>query len=78
MGDLPLKTPADWAPGKGAPDVYVNPGTYWVFGIAKADNGDKYYQILVSCQLLYVPIDAMQPSYQSPWNGQPLPSTEVK
>ena len=77
VGDLPYDQQAFWAPGKISPDVIVNAGTYWVTGVGTADNGDQYYQIVVACQYLWVPIDSMQPSYQAPWSGQPLPTNSV-
>lgn len=78
VGDLPFDTQAYWAPGKPALKVTLNKGTYWVFGVATAEDGAEYYQILVSCQKLYVPIEAMQPSYVAPWHGEPLPTTPVE
>lgn len=77
VGDLPFDTQAYWAPGKPALKVILNKGTYWVFGTAAAENGDEYYQILVSCQKLFVPVSAMQPSFVPPWSGEPLPTTPV-
>lgn len=77
VGDLPLDAQAYWAPGKPAADVTISAGTYWVLGIGTSESGDKYYQIVVACQKLFVPVAAMQPSYQAPWNGQPLPTTSV-
>ncbi len=77
VGDLPLDTQADYAAGLIADGVTVSAGTYWVTGVAKADNGDAFYRIIVACQYLYVPVGAMQPSFQSPWNGEPLPTNEV-
>ncbi len=74
VGDMPTNEQAYWAPGKISPDVIINAGTYWVTGEDKDDNGNEYYRILVACQYLWVPVDTMQPSYQSPWSGQPLPS----
>ncbi len=41
------------------------------------DDSSQYYKIMLSCQFLWVPIDTMQPSYQSPWSGQPLPTRVV-
>ncbi len=76
VGDLPFATPAYWAPGKlTSPVVTVNPGTYWVVG---TDSTGDYYQIYLSCQLMWVPVDSMQPTFQSPWNGQALPTRSVE
>ena len=74
VGDLPAGAQAYYAPGKISPDVFLNPGTYWVIG---EDESGQYYQILLACQYLWVPIDTMQPSYQPPWSGQPLPTRAV-
>ena len=75
VGNMPFQTQADWAPGKTAPGVVINPGTYWVLG---ADSSGKYYKILLSCQYLWIPVESMQPSFQAPWSGQPLPTTNVE
>ncbi|MEO8394317.1 MAG: hypothetical protein ABI700_15100 [Chloroflexota bacterium] len=75
VGDMPFATQADWAPGKSAPGVVINPGTYWVLG---ADSSGKYYKILLSCQYLWVPVESMQPSFQAPQNGAALPTTNVE
>ncbi len=78
VGSLPLDQIAFYAPGKiTVPNITVNAGTYWVTGIGTADDGSQFYRIVISCQYLYVPLDTMQPSYQSPWNGEPLPTNEV-
>ncbi len=78
VGELPLDQIAFYEPGKiTAPNVIINAGTYWVTGIGTADDGSQFYRIVIGCQYLYVPIDTMQPSYQAPWNGEPLPTNEV-
>ena len=74
VGDMPFATQADWAPGKEANGVVVNPGTYWVLGV---DETGQYYEIVLSCQYLWVPVSSMQPSFQPPQNGQPLPTSVV-
>lgn len=74
VGDMPFDTQAFYEPGKQANDVVVNAGTYWVLG---ADESGQYYKILLACQYLWVPVDSMQPSFQPPWQGQPLPTTLV-
>ncbi|HVU14781.1 MAG TPA: hypothetical protein VHD90_26075 [Phototrophicaceae bacterium] len=71
MGALPNRTQAFYEPGNLAPEVFLNPGTYWVIG---EDQGEQYYKIRLACQDLWVPIAALQPSWQSPWNGQTLPT----
>jgi len=73
VGDMPFNTQADYAPGQPAAGVVINAGTYWVLG---QDESHHFYKILLACQYLWVPVDSMQPSFQAPWQGQPLP-TEV-
>ena len=73
VGDMPQGAQAFYAPGE-ATNITINPGTYWVIG---KDESGQYYKILLACQYLWVPIDAMQPSYQPPWSGQPLPTQVV-
>ncbi len=75
VGDLPFQTQAYYAPGKVSPGVMVNPGTYWVLG---QDKNGEYYKIRIACQYLWVPVNVMQPSFQPPWQGQPLPTTNVE
>jgi hypothetical protein len=78
VGELPFDQVAFYAPGKiTGPTVIINAGTYWVTGIGTADDGSQFYRIVIGCMYLYVPIDTMQPSYQAPWNGEPLPTNEV-
>lgn len=74
VGDLPFQTQAFYSPGKLAPDVFLNPGTYWVIG---QDEAHEYYEIVLACQYLWVPVNSMQPSYQAPQNGAPLPTRVV-
>ena len=75
VGDAPFETQAYYAPGEVSPGVILNPGTYWVIG---EDESGAYYKIMLSCQYLWVPVESMQPSFQSPWNGQPLPTRVVE
>ncbi|MCC6805543.1 MAG: hypothetical protein IT319_21865 [Anaerolineae bacterium] len=77
VGSLPFETQAYWAAGKVANGVTVSAGTYWVNGVETGEDGSAYYEIIVSCQLLYVPVDTMQPSYEAPWNGEALPSADA-
>lgn len=74
MGDIPHSTQAYFAPGKQANGVTVNPGTYMVVGV---DESSGFYKIIVACDYVWVPVSAVQPSFQSPWSGQPLPSGVV-
>ena len=76
VGEIPFDQQAYYQPGLVAHGVTINAGTYWVTGLGKADNGDEFYQIVIACQLLFVPANDIVPSYQSPWNGQPLPTTD--
>ncbi len=73
VGAMPLGGQAFYAPGK-VTNITINPGTYWVIG---EDESGQYYEILLACQYLWVPIDTMQPSYQPPWSGEPLPTRVV-
>ncbi|MBI1258753.1 MAG: hypothetical protein GC204_14890 [Chloroflexi bacterium] len=75
VGDMPFQTQAYYEPGKVSPGVFISPGTYWVIG---EDESGQYYKIVLSCQFLWVPVQNMQPSYQPPWSGQPLPTRVVK
>ncbi len=75
VGALPNDQVAFYAPGKiTVPNVVVNAGTYWVLG---QDESGGYYKILIACQYLWVPVESLQPSYQAPWTGQPLPTQVV-
>ena len=71
VGEMPNDTQAYYAPGEVAPGVILNAGTYWVLG---TDESGQYYEILLACQYLWVPVNSMFPTGQSPWNGQPLPT----
>ncbi|MEP7291547.1 MAG: hypothetical protein ABI835_07170 [Chloroflexota bacterium] len=75
MGDMPFSTQAFYAPGKEASGVVINPGTYLVLG---TDESGQFYQIILACETLWVPVGSMQPSFQPLWNGQPLPTTVVE
>jgi len=74
MGDIPFSTQAYFAPGKQANGVTVNAGTYMVVGI---DDSGGFYKIIVACDYVWVPASAVQPSFQPPWSGQPLPTAVV-
>ena len=76
VGNMPFNQQAYYDPGLLANGVIINAGTYWVTGLGEADNGDKFYQIVVACQFLFVPENDIVPSYQAPWSGQPLPTTD--
>ncbi len=74
VGDTPYNTQVYWAPGKVSPGIFLNPGTYIVVG---EDKTGQYYKIVLACQFVWVPVADMQPSYQLPQNGAPLPTREV-
>jgi hypothetical protein len=74
VGDLPFGGRAYWEPGKITPDVFIKPGTYWVVDAFRDADGQDWYQIYLSCQYLWVPAEWMGPTFDGPWNGEPLPS----
>ena len=74
VGEAPLGAQAFYAPGQVASGVVLNPGTYIVTG---QDESQTYYQVALACQLLWVRKDTMQPSYEAPQNGAPLPTQIV-
>jgi hypothetical protein len=74
VGESPLGAQAYYEPGSEAPGVVLNPGTYIVTG---QDESETYYQVVLACQLLWVRKDTMQPSFQAPQNGTPLPTRIV-
>jgi len=73
VGEAPLGAQAYYSPGN-ATNFSINPGTYIVVG---QDASESYYKIVLACQFLWVRKDTMQPSFQSPQNGAPLPTTIV-
>ncbi len=77
VGEAPLGAQVYWRPGELSPGVVLNPGTYWVVGV---DASGDYSQIWLACEtdLLWVRSDALQPSFQAPQNGQPLPTRVVR
>lgn len=74
VGSLQFSTPAFYEPGKEAVGVTVNAGTYWVLGV---DETGEYYKIQIACEHLWLPVGVLQPSFESPWSGQPLPTNVV-
>ncbi len=74
VGEAPAGAQAYYAPGQAAPGVVLNPGTYTVIG---QDASETYYKVVLACQTLWVRKDTMQPSYQAPQNGAPLPTRIV-
>lgn len=77
VGALPESQLAYYAPGlaTGNPRVFLNPGTYWIVDVAVEEG---FYQILLACNLLWVPIDSMRPNYDEVWQGRPLPTISLK
>lgn len=73
VGSLPGATRAYYSPGN-LSTVTLNAGTYWVIGM---DESGAYYRIMLACQFLWVPVESMQPNWEAPWNGQPLPTRVV-
>ncbi len=74
VGEAPLGAQVYYAPGQASPGVVLNPGTYTVIG---QDASETYYQVVLACQTVWVRKDTMQPSYQAPQNGAPLPTRVV-
>jgi hypothetical protein len=74
VGEAPLGAQAYYAPGSAASGVVLNPGTYIVIG---QDESESFYKIMLACQYLWVEKSSMQPSFQSPQNGAPLPTRVV-
>jgi hypothetical protein len=75
VGNTPYQVQVYWAPDKVSPGIFLNPGNYWVIG---QDESGKFYEIMLSCQFVWVPVQDFQPSFEPPQNGQPLPTTVVK
>jgi hypothetical protein len=74
VGNLPFSSQAFYAPGKEANGVTVNAGTYWVLGV---DETGEFYKIQIACERLWLPVTVLQPSFEPPWSGQPLPTNVV-
>ncbi len=74
VGEAPAGAQAYYAPGQIASGVVLNPGTYIVIG---QDESETYYKVVLACQTLWVRKDTMQPSFQAPQNGAPLPTRIV-
>ncbi len=73
VGDAPFSTPIYYSPGNST-GSNLNPGTYIVVG---QDASESYYKIVLACQFVWVPKNMMQPSFQAPQNGAPLPTRIV-
>ena len=71
VGDTPFQTQVYYEPGNVSPGIFLNPGTYIVIG---QDESETYYKIMLACQFVWVRKENMQPSYEPPQNGAPLPT----
>lgn len=73
VGAMPFGAHLYWAPGKvTSPLLTANPGSYWVIG---QDASETYYQIVIACQLRWVPKTTMGPySDGKNWFNNPLPT----
>ncbi len=65
-----------WEPYKQTePPAIIGVGeSAWVYGL---DETEAFYEIVWSCQVLWVPKDTMGPNYDDVWQGHPLPTTIV-
>lgn len=79
VGEAPLGAQVYWGPdaNKLSPGVILNPGTYYVVGV---DETGDYSQVWLACgtPLLWVRSETLQPSFQAPQNGAPLPTRVVQ
>jgi hypothetical protein len=73
VGEAPAGAQIYYEPG-GATNLALNPGTYIVVG---QDESETYYKVILACQYVWVRKDTMQPSFQAPQNGAPLPTNIV-
>lgn len=74
VGEAPLGAQVYYEPGNVSPGIVLNPGTYTVVG---QDESQTYYKLFFSCSFIWVRKDTMQPSWQPPQNGAPLPTSIV-
>jgi hypothetical protein len=78
VGEAPLGAQVYWGPSanKLSPGVILNPGTYHVVGV---DETGEFSQVWLACgsPLLWVRSETLQPSFQPPQNGAPLPTRVV-
>lgn len=76
VGRLSATAQIYYAPGQQSPGLSLPGGTaYWVLGL---DSTGEYYQIILSCQRLWVEADLMGPNFEPPWFGAPLPTGTVQ
>jgi len=73
VGTFLFATPLYYAPASGAvTNVVIEAGkSLWVTGLSK---DGLFYQVVLSGQFLWVPVEALAPTNSAPWNGVPLPS----
>jgi hypothetical protein len=77
MGTLISNALLYWNPGQLiSPAIAVPAGkSFWVVGM---DSAREYYELFVGCTPVWVPAEAMGPTYDSVWNGRPLPTAVVQ
>ncbi len=78
VGRFVRETPLYFAPGQKVEPTLTMPAgkTAWVLGV---DPSGAYYQIVWSCDTLWVPVESMGPNVGDPlWQGAPLPTTVVQ
>jgi hypothetical protein len=73
VGQVLENTLAYWAPSMDATTSTVLPigTTWWVIG---TDDSKTWYQVMVSCQAVWVPARMMGPNPDAVWNSAPLPA----
>jgi len=77
VGEIKENTSAYWGPSLDAEtDTVLEIGkTWWVLG---TDESGSWYQLLVSCEPVWVPASVMGPNFDEVWNGHPLPTDVVE
>ena len=78
VGRFVTSTHAYYAPSLSAltyPVINIDADmTLWVFG---QDFSHQYYEVLLGCSKLWVPVGSMTPNYAYPWYGAPLPTAVI-
>ena len=77
VGSFTSNAEVYWAPGQLVePATTITEGnTAWVLGM---DASGQYYEIIWSCDYLWVPVGSMGPNFDDVWQGRPLPTEVVK
>jgi len=77
VGKFVRTTPAYYAPSlSSVTGIELEVGkTLWVLGI---DSTGQFYKVVLSCSLLWVPIDSMGPNTDNFWQGAPLPTNIIQ